>query len=254
LSYSAAASKGLPNTSGVSIVAAANKPTVAQKPSTGNKVIGRAPSNVIKGITNPISEKSVFSIYNVAAEYDVEDIKKHCKQLDIRVLFCFSITKSNHSSKSFKLAVAKQDEHRVLSSESWPTGVVVRPWKYAIIPSTQQTNGTECLTVIRGTTTCRPVLSSVNNPLEVGLSIENLSTNQITAISKPTSDNKEGSADVVNILINEIEPAAGDATDASTITTAHVSPRNAMPSGMAAPLDELSSDIHVEHSGEIESL
>jgi hypothetical protein len=67
-------------------------------------------------------------------DYTVEDIEKHCKNLDIRVLLCFEITSANRDSRSFKLAVVAQNTPLVRDGPSWPKGVAVRVWNYKDTP------------------------------------------------------------------------------------------------------------------------
>src|SRR5207245_551246 len=61
-------------------------------------------------------------------DYSVDDIKNHCKNLDIRVLFCFDITADNRDARAFKLAVLAQHKELVTNNTSWPKGVFIRGW------------------------------------------------------------------------------------------------------------------------------
>lgn len=106
--------------------------SMARASAQNNKIIGKSNCSALKAANTIKSaiDKSVFSIHNVADQYDVSDIKNHCKQLNIRVLFCFNISRQDQKSRSFKLAVAKVEENKIMDSSSWPAGVVVRPWNY----------------------------------------------------------------------------------------------------------------------------
>jgi len=77
---------------------------------------------------NPV-EKETFCVSNVGSEYSVNDIRKHCADLGVRVLFAFDITNDSARTKSFKLAVPMSDSDVIMDAESWPSRVLVRRWR-----------------------------------------------------------------------------------------------------------------------------
>ena len=110
------------------------RPAESRPKSTTGKVIGNATSGLIKAaasdINRPKIEKSVFGVYNVDNEYDVNDIRKQCKHLNIRVLFCFDVTQEGHKSKTFKVGIDKRHYNIFKDKGSWPSRIEVRDWHY----------------------------------------------------------------------------------------------------------------------------
>lgn len=108
-----------------------NHPVTVPLSAATNKATGNM-KYLIKAAT-PIPnavEKITFGIYNVSRDYGVNDILSQCKQLNIKVLFCFDVTKQTQTSKSFKLAVDKKDQAKMLGKGSFPPRVGVRLWNY----------------------------------------------------------------------------------------------------------------------------
>jgi len=96
---------------------------------TNNALIGNADCCKLRaaGMRQQV-EKSVYCVSNLSTECSVNDIRAYCKDLNIRVLFCFDVTNANFDSKAFKLAVPANDAQKILDGSSWPRDVVIRPW------------------------------------------------------------------------------------------------------------------------------
>ena len=139
-----------------------------------NVIKGSANSSILRAASpKPNAEKSVVCISNVSTSLAAEDIIQHCKSLNIKSFFCYDVSKSGYSGKAFKLAFDAIDLPRVLSAESWPLRVTVRPWRAGRPPSVVSTGST-----------IRPNLRSDSTPSNV---TNPLTTN--SAMSVDTSDN-----------------------------------------------------------------
>ena len=92
------------------------RPIPARPPVTTRRITGSAKTGAIKAAPKAVSiaEKSVFGIYNVEEGFTEADIRRQCKQNDIKVLFCFDVTKENQTKRTFKLAIDKRHEDKNL--------------------------------------------------------------------------------------------------------------------------------------------
>ena len=110
-----------------------NSSQVSTRPVTHSRqtrtVVGNAVTSKLcaAGPRQPV-EKAVFSISNLTSQCSVADIRSYCKELNVRVLFCFDISNSNYNSKAFKLAVSATDSNKIFDGNYWPRGVIIRPW------------------------------------------------------------------------------------------------------------------------------
>jgi len=85
----------------------------------------------LKAATKPRADKAVFCVSNVSNDYTVDNIKQHCRDINIRVLFCFDISKPDGTARAFKLAVdAAHRDKMENTTASWPRRVVIRTWNY----------------------------------------------------------------------------------------------------------------------------
>ena len=109
-----------------------NRQVSANVSTNRNRIVGEAVSNSLKAaaVVKTRDEKAVFSVHNVSMDYTEEDLRIYCRALNIRVLFCFDITKGGQNSRSFKLAVRKCDVPTVTDSSCWPAKIVLREWNY----------------------------------------------------------------------------------------------------------------------------
>ena len=67
--------------------------------------------------------------------YSEEDMRKQCKLNNIKVLFCFDVSKANQLTRTFKLAIDKKDENKIMLKSTWPHGVEINRWFYKPIPA-----------------------------------------------------------------------------------------------------------------------
>ena len=94
------------------------------------KITGRSlrPAALQAGERNRV-EKITFCVSNVGENYSVNDIRQHCWDLNIKVLFCFDISSVTAYTRAFKLAVPATACDTIMDPESWPSRVIVRPWR-----------------------------------------------------------------------------------------------------------------------------
>ena len=96
----------------------------------GKFIRGQASCNNLKAASPKAKIKKVICVSNVSANYSVEDIRQHCKNLDARLLFCFDISREEYNGKVFKLAFDSRDDSKLIDSSAWPLGVIIRPWRF----------------------------------------------------------------------------------------------------------------------------
>jgi hypothetical protein len=102
-------------------------------PAHRGKIVGRAACSSLKAaspVKRPFTEKAVFCVSNVRVGFSENDIRGHCRDMGVPVLFCFDISKANIPAKAFKLAVRLVDKGKVENCEAWPSQIIIRPWNY----------------------------------------------------------------------------------------------------------------------------
>jgi hypothetical protein len=77
---------------------------------------------------NHFVEKATFFVSNVGENCTVNDIRGHCSDMRVKVLFCFEVTRADGVARCFKLAVPATASEVIMNAESWPRRVFVRPW------------------------------------------------------------------------------------------------------------------------------
>ena len=93
---------------------------------TGNSM--RQSTLVASERRNVQIEKATFFVSNVGENCTVNDIRGHCAAMRVKVLFCFEVTRTDAIARSFKLAVPATASDVIMSADSWPRRVFVRPW------------------------------------------------------------------------------------------------------------------------------
>ena len=93
------------------------------------KLTGQRDCNSLKAAEKDNSPISIFCVSNVGMDYNVGTIRKFCKDLDVRVRFCFDVTSSNSTARAFKLAVSADDSRLIEDESVWPSRIVVRSWR-----------------------------------------------------------------------------------------------------------------------------
>jgi hypothetical protein len=97
-----------------------------------SRIIGTGKATKLRAADpRPPVRKSVFCISNLSINCSVSDIKEHCRSNNIRVLFCFDVSKSVYQAKAFKLAVPESESNLVLDVATWPDAVSIRLWNHA---------------------------------------------------------------------------------------------------------------------------
>ena len=93
------------------------------------RLIGTGPNSKLCGAGPRLPlPKSVFCVSNLLNNTSINDIKEHCRDNNIKVLFAFDVSNSNLSSKSFKIAIPSDQSTAILNSSLWPETVIIRPW------------------------------------------------------------------------------------------------------------------------------
>ena len=112
-------------------VAATNPPTATRiNNSASVRVVGKAVCSTLKAAPRDTSPLAIFCVSNVSWEHTVNDIRKHCAGLGIKVRFVYDITSRNQVARAFKLAIGSNDTMIVQDCKSWPEGVSVRSWRH----------------------------------------------------------------------------------------------------------------------------
>ena len=94
------------------------------------RIVGKTIFSNLKVAPRDTSPLAVFCASNVSHEYSINDIRKHCNELGIRVRFIYDISAVNQVAKAFKLAIGSNDASIVQDGKSWPVGVYVRIWRH----------------------------------------------------------------------------------------------------------------------------
>jgi hypothetical protein len=85
----------------------------------------------------PIVKKSVLLIDNLSADCTPVMIEDHLKHAEIKVLNCF-VAKSWVKSKdeteisAMRICVPAESREAVMNSQLWPSGVLIRDWKFKV--------------------------------------------------------------------------------------------------------------------------
>ena len=105
-----------------------NRLTIIPKGSM--RVTGKSKSGGgIKAAEKDLAPMDIFCVSNVSSEFGVEDVRKHCVSLGVRIRFLYDITASHMKSRAFKLAIGRVDKAIITDANSWPDRVVVRNWR-----------------------------------------------------------------------------------------------------------------------------
>ena len=93
-----------------------------------NFIRGQASCSNLRAASPKMSiNKSVVCVSNVNCGYSVDNIRQQCKNINVRLLFCFDISRSEYNGKAFNLAFDSRDLHKVMDSSAWPLGIIIRP-------------------------------------------------------------------------------------------------------------------------------
>lgn len=84
----------------------------------------------------PVLLKSIFHVDNISEKFGPSDIVEHLKSVDIpavSVFECKSWRKpgpDGEGFKAFRLCIERQNADRIMERDTWPKGILVRPWKF----------------------------------------------------------------------------------------------------------------------------
>jgi hypothetical protein len=104
------------------------------KPIIGTKQADSSTATKLKASNEP----RAFHLYvgNLDTSYDSSAVSDYLKEINIKVLSC-EIVHSRHSSDDYipratsaHVVIDATDKEKALSSSTWETGIVVRPWRF----------------------------------------------------------------------------------------------------------------------------
>ena len=117
-----------------------NRPNPPSRPPISQGIMGRSTTcHALKAAESSKSEIAIFCVSNIATNYTVNDIRKHCLQLGARVRYCFDISNEQYKGKSFKVAVGRDVVQLINNELAWPARVIIKPWRSSNV-TTQQLN------------------------------------------------------------------------------------------------------------------
>ena len=93
------------------------------------RIVGKAVGSSLKAAAKDNSSIAVFCISNVSFDLSIDDIRKHCREIGVRIRFIYDVTKGNYNARAFKLAVGVNEVIKILNPELWPEGVSIRSWR-----------------------------------------------------------------------------------------------------------------------------
>jgi hypothetical protein len=155
-----------------------------------HKTVGRGTEHTLKAAERsprPLAVKAVYCVANIGSDFTQDDIRKHCKSLNVRVLFCFEISKNERNAKAFKVAVRDQDKNIIENCDSWPARVIIRPWRYNLL-DTEASDMDSQACADAGQIFANVILNTVDNASStqhVDPPIETVSTNSIVSSELP---------------------------------------------------------------------
>jgi hypothetical protein len=116
--------------------------TVTRKRLTSKKraIVGSFTASGSKlSAARPVLQKSIFHVDNAAEGCQPSDIIDHLKSLNIPIVSCFDCKSwrkkgpAEINSAAFRLCVEKEQANKILNKETWPRGIMVRPWKFKTV-------------------------------------------------------------------------------------------------------------------------
>jgi len=105
------------NQSGAGASTRTNKPLLPSNNNSG-RLVRKLDDSKLKAAPNTAVPKSIFCVSNVSREFSCDDIRNHCKTLNLRALFCFDVTASSAIAQALKLAVPSTEDDRCKSMAS----------------------------------------------------------------------------------------------------------------------------------------
>lgn len=102
------------------------------KPQRRARICGESASSSLKsGVF--IQRKVVFHVDNVDPESTVESVENFLKSGQVDVINCYiakSWIREHEKVAAFRICVAAKDREKVLDKALWPSGIIVREWKF----------------------------------------------------------------------------------------------------------------------------
>lgn len=111
----------------------------ADKPKKKRIVIGGSVNvNAFKGV----AKKAVVSVNRLDADTSTATVSEYLKAQGINVYSCYAVTPKDFESRrsrfiGMRICISSADVNKVLDTDMWPVGVIVRPW---VFKSTVSTN------------------------------------------------------------------------------------------------------------------
>jgi hypothetical protein len=93
------------------------------------RIVGKSTFTNLKAAAKDSSPSITFCISNISLDYSVDDMRRHCASLGVRVRFIYDISKVSLGARAFKLAVGVNDSATIQDGNSWPEGVSIRSWR-----------------------------------------------------------------------------------------------------------------------------
>ena len=76
-------------------------------------------------------KKAVFCLSNIDSDYSQVDVTDYIRSIGVRLLTCYELPRSGRQaadSKSFRLCIIAEDNHKLLDLSNWYIGVTIRAW------------------------------------------------------------------------------------------------------------------------------
>ena len=99
------------------------------------KVVGNATSTDLKPAKVLSARKAVFHVDNLATSHSTDDVVQYLHKNGITVLTCFTVKSwMNTDCTAMCVCIYACDRGKFLKADHWPSGVIVRPWKFKTKP------------------------------------------------------------------------------------------------------------------------
>jgi len=94
--------------------------------------------NAFKGV----AKTAVVSVNRLDADTSTATVSEYLKAQGINVYSCYAVTPKDFESRrsrfiGMRICISSADVNKVLDTDMWPVGVIVRPW---VFKSTVSTN------------------------------------------------------------------------------------------------------------------
>ena len=102
---------------------------------SSKKVVGNATSTDLKPAKVLSARKAVFHVDNLAVSHGTDDVVQYLQKNGITVVTCFTAKSwMNTDCVAMRVCIYASDKGKFLKANHWPSGVIVRPWKFKTKP------------------------------------------------------------------------------------------------------------------------